>query len=97
MYTATMNYRFKPDDFNKACSLWEQHVFASAKSQPGFVRMQFLVDAPQAMAIGTWKSKSDAEAFMQTGVFKKLMAAIEGYCDGQPSPHVWQLRNFSEA
>ena len=92
-----MNYRFKPEVFDEACSLWEHHVFDSARKQAGFVRMQLLVDTPQAMAIGTWRNKSDAEAFMQTGVFKKLMAAIEGYCDGQPTPHIWELRNFSEA
>ena len=97
MYTATMNYRFKPEDFEKACALWEYHVFDAARGQAGFVRMQFLIDKPQAMAIGTWQKKADAEAFMNTGVFKRLMAALEGYCDGQPSPHIWELKYFAQA
>ena len=97
MYTATMNYRFKTQDFDKACKLWENHVLSAAKTQAGFVRMQFLTNSPQAMAIGTWKAKADAEAFMKTGVFVRLMAELEAYCDGKPTPQTWELKYFTEA
>ena len=96
MYTATMNYQFKPGDFDKACALWQHHVLQVARDQPGFVRMQFLVNPPQAMAIGTWQAKSFAEAFMQTGVFKRLMVELDQYCDGKPNPQTWDLLYFEQ-
>jgi len=97
MYTATMIYKFKANDFAGACALWQRHVLESARNQPGFVRMQFLVDSPQAMAIGTWQAKSHAEAFMQTGVFQRLMAELTQFCDSPPIPHIWDLLYFEQA
>lgn len=97
MYTATMNYRFRPEAFEKACELWRTHVLDLAKAQPGFVRMQFLAAAPEAQAIGTWKEKSFAEAFMKTGVFTRLMVELEGLCETPPQPRVWDLRWFEPA
>ena len=92
-----MDYKFINQDFDKACDLWERQVLRMAKNQPGFIRMQFLVNPPSAMAIGTWRNKSDAEAFMQTGVFKDLMAVLSVSCDGQPVPRTWDLKYFDQA
>lgn len=97
MYTATMNYRFRPDSFERACELWRSHVLELAKTQPGFVRMQFLTAAPEAMAIGTWREKSCAEDFMKTGVFTRLLAELEGMCENPPQPRVWDLRWYGSA
>jgi hypothetical protein len=97
MYTATMHYHFVPDRFEQACALWEKHVITAARSQNGFVRMHFLTAAPEALAIGTWQSKSDAEAFMKTGVFTRLMADLEVLCTEPPLPKVWELKYFEQA
>ena len=96
MYTATMLYRFKDDSFETACEIWKTQVMEHAKSQPGFVRMQFLTAKPQAMAIGTWEDNADARRFMETGVFKGLMAQLQDHVTGQPQQTIWDLRYFSE-
>ena len=71
MYTATMIYEFKEEHFEEASNLWKTDIFDLAKEQPGFIRMQLLVDSPKMMAIGTWKDKSFANDFMKkTLVFK---------------------------
>lgn len=90
MYTATMDYLFKPEDFDLACEIWRTGVLALAKTQNGFVRMQFLVNPPRAMAIGTWEDKSHAEAFMVTGVFKRLMEKLGPCCQEDPRGRTWQ-------
>jgi len=94
MYTATMHYKFRIGSFGLACELWKKHVIAEARNQPGFVRMQFLVSEPEALAIGTWETKDHAEAFMQTGVFTRLMSELESLCETHPQPKVWDLRYF---
>jgi heme-degrading monooxygenase HmoA len=96
MYTATMLYRFKDDSFEAACEIWKTQVMEHAKGQPGFIRMQFLTAKPQAMAIGTWKDNADARRFMETGIFKRLMAQLQDHVMGQPQQTIWDLRYFSE-
>ena len=92
-----MHYHFKRDFFNQACELWKEGVMAIAEKQPGFVRMQFLTDLEnRAMAIGTWQNRTDAEKFMQTGVFRNLMSQIKDFIEEDPQPKVWELRYYAE-
>lgn len=97
MYTATMEYTFRPEAFDQACQIWREVVLDAAARQPGFVRMQFLTSQPGALAIGTWQDKASAEAFMRTGVFKVLMDRIESLCAARPQPRTWELAWFREA
>lgn len=96
MYTATMRYTFTEEGFAKGCALWQSKVMDKAKAAPGMVRMQFLTAKPNALAIGTWRDKSDAEAFMRTGVFKDLMALLAPLLARQPEPELWELEAFAE-
>lgn len=96
MYTATMLYRFKQETFEQACKLWEEEVFHHANAQPGFIRMQLLTAPPQALAIGTWKSSSYARKFMETGVFKGLMAKLDSMLTDTPEQSIWDLRLYAE-
>ena len=98
MHTAMMNYRFVPERLEEACSIWQEEVLEVARGHEGFVRMQ-LYSRPtgEALAIGTWQSRDNAEAFMQTGVFKRLLARLEGLTAEEPKPSRWALRSFAEA
>jgi len=97
MYTATMNYYFKPEFYEKACELWREGVIKIAEKREGFIRMQFLVDGKnRAMAIGTWKSTAYAQDFMETGVFKNLMNQLKNFIEKDPEPKVWDLKYYSE-
>jgi hypothetical protein len=91
MYTATMRYQFIDGKFEEGCALWRELVLDEARKAPGLVRMQFLVSRPAALAIGTWQDKTYAEAFMRTGVFKRLMERIRGSLAADPSPEQWSL------
>ncbi len=94
MYTATMRYSFKPEVFEVACGFWRNLVLEEAKKAPGLVRMQFLVAKPTALAIGTWEDKSYAEAFMRTGVFKRLLEHLVGLTAAEPKSELWELDSF---
>jgi quinol monooxygenase YgiN len=96
MYTATMVYHFKDESFDAACEVWKQEIIEHAKNQPGFVRMQFLAARPKAMAIGTWENNASARGFMETGVFKKLMAKVQPMMAEQPQQTTWDLKYFAE-
>ncbi|MDX9801859.1 MAG: hypothetical protein RBT69_11050 [Spirochaetia bacterium] len=98
MYTATMHYKFNQANFDEACTIWEKEILTHARNQKGCVRMQLLADhkKSEAMAIGTWKKPEDAAAFMQTGIFKKLMEKIRPFLVEDPVPHVWELLYFEE-
>jgi quinol monooxygenase YgiN len=96
MYTATMVYHFKDDSFDNACEIWKHEIIEHAAAQQGFVRMQFLVARPRAMAIGTWVDNDAARRFMETGVFKRLMAQVQGMVVEQPHQTVWDLKYFAE-
>jgi len=96
MYTATMTYNFRPGSFEEGCKVWEEEVFNLAKEQPGFIRMQLLVKPPQALAMGTWSSNSCARKFMETGVFKRLMARLETMVVSRPEQTIWDLKLFAE-
>ena len=94
MYTATMLYHFRDDAFDAACEIWNGQVLEHARVQPGFVRMQLLAARPKAMAIGTWEDNQHARAFMETGVFKQLMARLQGMIVEQPQQTIWDLKYF---
>jgi quinol monooxygenase YgiN len=96
MYTATMIYHFKDDSFDAACEIWKQEIIEHAKGQPGFVRMQLLAARPKAMAIGTWENNGSARSFMETGVFKRLMAKVQPMMAEQPQQSIWDLKYFAE-
>jgi len=96
MYTATMLYHFTDDSFDSACETWKNEIIAHARVQPGFVRMQFLVARPKALAIGTWEDNAHARAFMETGVFTRLMARLQGALKEQPQQSIWDLKYFEE-
>ena len=66
-----------------------------AKSQEGFVRMQFLAARPRAMAIGTWEDNSHARAFMETGAFKTMMGKLQAMVTGQPQQAIWDLKYYA--
>ncbi len=96
MYTATMLYRFKDGAFDQACEIWKNEVMEHARGQPGFVRMQFLVARPNALAMGTWKDTADARRFMETGVFKRLLARLSQIVTASPEQTIWELKYFAE-
>jgi heme-degrading monooxygenase HmoA len=98
MYTATMRYYFKPEYFEQACETWKSVVFKLARKQPGFIRMQFLTQNEEgiALAIGTWKSQEDAQNFMKTGVFKELLNDLRNVTLKTPEPEIWNLKYFGE-
>jgi quinol monooxygenase YgiN len=97
MYTATVLYEFKEERFGEACRIWETSVLELARRQEGFVRMQFLTASPRALAIGTWRNSSYAQAFMQTGVFKDLLEKLKPMLVGEPRPQIWDLACFAQA
>lgn len=94
MYTATMLYRFKEESFEEACEIWKNEVMEHARSQPGFVRMQFLVARPNALAIGTWEEHAHARKFMETGVFKRLLDRLSSLVVANPEQRIWELKYF---
>ncbi|MCF7919657.1 MAG: antibiotic biosynthesis monooxygenase [Candidatus Cloacimonetes bacterium] len=98
MYTATMRYYFKAEYFEQACEVWNSVVMSLARKQPGFIRMQFLVNKEEAvaLAIGTWKTKEDAWNFMKTGVFKELLTDLGTLSVKTPEPEIWNLKYFGE-
>lgn len=96
MYTATMTYHFKPEAFDEACEIWKTEVMDHARGQPGFIRMQFLASRPNAMAVGTWEDNEHARRFMETGVFKRLLARITNMTAAAPEQVIWDLRYFAE-
>ena len=97
MYTATMRYQPKAEHFEAALAAWKRLVLEEAKKAEGLVRMQLLRGDNVFLAIGTWKDKSFAEAFMQTGVFKTLTQELDGMLVEKPSPELWTLDAFHQA
>ncbi len=96
MYTATMLYRFKEESFDEACEVWKTEVMEHARAQPGFIRMQLLVNRPSAMALGTWEDNASARKFMETGVFKRLLARLSSMVASAPEQTIWDLKYFAE-
>ncbi len=95
MYTATMLYTFRDEAFDEACEIWKREILEHAKAQPGFVRMQLLAARPRALAIGTWEEQGHARAFMETGVFKHLMARLQSLVSEQPQQTIWDLKYYA--
>ncbi len=96
MYTATMRYQFKPEFFEDGIKAWKRIVFEEAKKAEGLVRMQLLRGSGEMLAVGTWKAKPYAEAFMKTGVFKKLTEEIADKKMAEPVSDIWSLECFWE-
>jgi hypothetical protein len=91
-----MKYIFKPEGFEEGCRLWKELIFDKAAHAEGMVRMQFLKASPSALAIGTWKEKSYAEAFMQTGIFRELKQKIAPLLADEPHAEHWEPAEYCE-
>ncbi|PID29671.1 MAG: hypothetical protein CSB55_01535 [Candidatus Cloacimonadota bacterium] len=97
MFTAMVEYTFKPESLEEACKLWEEHVLELAKKQKGFIRLQFYTKPDgKALAMGTWERKEDAMAFMATGVFKDLLAKLMLQTAEPPKHQTWDLKYFAD-
>jgi hypothetical protein len=91
-----MKYVFKPEGFEEGCRLWKELILDRAAHAEGMVRMQFFKAAPSALAVGTWKKKAYAEAFMQTGVFRELKQKIAYLLAEEPQSGHWELAEYCE-
>lgn len=99
MYTAIVRYRFRPEALQEAVAIWETDVLSQISRQPGFVRVQLYLREEQGemMAVGTWEAQANAQAFMQTGVFKRLTEAYAGMLREAPEQGPWEMKHFIEA
>lgn len=95
MYVATMEYPLKSEaDPQHVAGLWKEVVLPSAQGRPGLIRMQLYSAAGALLAVGTWRHKDDAEAFMRTGVFVTLKEALGPWLAGDPRPRLWSEEAF---
>lgn len=93
MYTATMEYKFKPGSFQAGLSIWKEVVLPAATGRPGLHRMFVLTqDSGSLLAMGIWEDKSYAEDFMRTGIFRILLQKLEGLLVADPLPRIWDLQ-----
>lgn len=98
MFHAMMRYTFKPEHLDTALELWQSAVKGKIEKQPGFVRVQLYKNTDgEVLALGSWEAKADAERFMQTGVFKVILEALEPYLSAAPQQRVYDLEWFSES
>lgn len=92
MYTATMEYRFTSGSLARGLEIWKATVLPAAQNRPGLHRMLVLSQpGDRLLALGIWKDKADAEAFMQTGIFKTLKENLAGLLASEPEPRIWNL------
>lgn len=97
MFHAVMRYQFRPEHQREAIALWENAVKGKIEVQPGFSRVQLYAHPDgEVMAIGSWRAKEDAEMFMKTGVFKRILEDLEPYLLEQPQNRVYDLQWFAE-
>ncbi|NQT57451.1 MAG: hypothetical protein HQ557_00570 [Bacteroidetes bacterium] len=101
MFTAAMCYRAKKENFSEMCRIWQDEVFLSAPKIPGLISMQLLTEKvkpdqtmgsqslQQAFAVGIWDSLHDAENYMKTGVFKRLLERLDGVMETLPESKPW--------
>ncbi len=92
MYTATMEYQFKPGCLQQALEIWKKLVLPAAQGREGLHRMILLTQGnDRILAMGIWSDKPYAEEFMKTGIFKTLMEHLEGLLVKDPEPRFWTL------
>lgn len=97
MYTAIMNYYFKPDFVTQGVALWKQLIGANLASQNGFVRAQLYSHTNgNVIAVGTWKSQSDAENYMRKGDFATLLKQLEPMMEKLPQGSNYTLEYFEK-
>ncbi len=92
-----MEYQFKPEQVALGCQIWRETVLEAARNRKGFVRMQlFSQTSGNVLAMGTWESKGNAEAFMQTGVFVTLKEKLSPLMLKEPQQRLWNLEGFAD-
>ena len=100
-FTAAMCYRAKKENFSELCRIWKDEVFSCAPEIPGLISMQWLTErsdqnqdadlqpVQKAYAVGIWEAVSDAQNYMKTGVFKKLLERLDGILEAPPESMPW--------
>lgn len=94
MHNAHIVYKFKDDMLENGVKIWEEAVYNKIIQAEGFVRVQLYTQGNEMMAIGTWKDKSYAEKFMQSGVFKDIMKTFGDLLIEKPVNKIYELRYF---
>lgn len=98
VYHAIMHYKFKPERLEEAVEIWKSGVADRIGAQPGFVRVQFYHEPTgEAIAIGSWHCREDAENFMKTGVFADILKSFGDCMAEQPRGGDYSLAYFDEA
>lgn len=97
MYTAIMNYFFKPEYVDEGVSLWKKHIGELLEEQEGFIRAQLYSNSNgSVIAIGNWQNQSDAEIFMRKGDFARLLKVLEPMMEKMPQGSNYELEFFEE-
>lgn len=97
MHNAIMKYTFKPERLEEAVQIWKSGVADKIGKQPGFIRVQFYTQPNgEALAIGSWESKEDAENFMKTGVFADILKTFGDCMQEQPRGGEYNLVYFEQ-
>ncbi len=97
MHNAIMKYNFKPERLEEAVRIWKSGVADKIGKQPGFIRVQFYTQPNgEALAIGSWESKEDADTFMKTGVFADIIKTFGDCMQDQPRGGEYSLVYFEQ-
>jgi len=95
MHNAHIVYKFKDGKLEDGVKIWEEAVYDKITHAEGFVRVQLYTGDNEMMAIGTWKEKSYAEKFMQSGIFKDIMKSFGDLLNETPVNKTYELRYFN--
>lgn len=97
MYTAIMNYYFKPEYVDEGVALWRQMIGEHLEEQEGFIRAQLYSNVNgSVIAIGNWQNQADAETYMRKGDFARLLKVLEPMMEKMPQGSNYELEYFIE-
>lgn len=79
--------KFSPETIKDAKNVYMKEIAPAIKQQKGNIAVHFLEPVDKAedfISITEWKTKADAEAYENSGLYKKLVNKLQSYFSKPP-------------
>jgi heme-degrading monooxygenase HmoA len=92
MFVRIVSLELKPNTHQQFSELFEKQILPALRQQQGFKDELLLVDpgAPEVVAISTWNTKQDAEAY-GSKTYPNLVKSLAEVVSGAPEVRTYQV------
>ena len=91
--------KFMPEKINEARKIFTEEIVPTVRKQKGLIDVRFLettVKMEDFISLTEWKTKEDADAYDNNGIYKKLVNKLEPFFAKKPELKTYKVEEVFE-